>query len=95
MKVLFTDMLLSDRIGKLEKKVATLEKQLAPKEKGEQVASQQVPVPIANVGMSCQHKEINEHGVLVERCLRDASFLVMTRAYCMVHVIEARDKEVG
>ena len=48
---------------------------------------------VATVGMSCQHKELNEHGVLVERCLRDASFLVLTRAYCMVHVTEARDKE--
>ena len=50
--------------------------------------------PVATVGMSCQHKELNEHGVLVERCLRDASFLVCGRAYCMVHVTEARDKEV-
>ena len=103
-----TEMLYS-RIEALEKRVATVEEQLlesciggivgeAAKKVALQWEKQQKKLarqqePVATVGMSCRHKEINEHGVLVERCLRDASFLVWTRAYCMVHVTEARDKE--
>ncbi len=94
-----TEMLYS-HIEDLEKRVATVEKQLLESCIGSLVGEAEKKVfpqqePVATVGMSCQHRELNEYGVLVERCLRDASFLVMARAYCKVHVTAARDKEVG
>ena len=39
---------------------------------------------------SCKHKELNEHGVLVERCLRDAAFVpeVDGVSYCEGHAVK-------
>jgi hypothetical protein len=45
------------------------------------------------VSISCKHKEQNEHGVLVERCLRDASFVVDGKSYCHSHVSDARTEK--
>lgn len=42
---------------------------------------------------SCQFKEHNEHGVLVERCLRDAVFMVDGKNYCHRHIGYMREEK--
>lgn len=39
------------------------------------------------MALSCKYMEKNEHGVLVERCLRDATLMVDGKSYCPTHVI--------
>ena len=39
---------------------------------------------------NCRHEELDGNGVLAESCLRSASFVVESKAYCHSHVVEAR-----
>jgi len=41
------------------------------------------------MALSCKYKERNERGILVERCLRDAWYMVNGKSYCSSHVIYA------
>ncbi|KKK77641.1 hypothetical protein LCGC14_2851520, partial [marine sediment metagenome] len=43
-----------------------------------------------SLSLSCRYKESNEHGMMVERCLRDATFMVDGKSYCHSHVVEAK-----
>lgn len=91
---------LYERLNELEKRVVTIEKQLLEscigslvKEASEKAKATSRQTPVATVGMSCRYQHVNEFGVFAEACLRDASALIDSRAYCTAHAAKIRATE--
>ncbi len=76
---------LYNHIEALEKRVAVIEKQLIESCIGGIVEGELRQVPVTTVGVSCRYLRLNEFGIFVETCLRDASSLIGGKAYCTYH----------